>query len=192
MAKKSKIDVAPKLTALMLEVACASKFNYRQNLIIPNASWGLGIHECDLLVVSKSGYCTEIEIKISKQDLIRDFAKPHGHKHELIRSMYYCVPEELREVALEIVPKDKGVLVCYRSKTYKDHFTNIVTARNASIRKDARKLTPSEREKAFHLAAMRLWTLKETRLKNELSIGMLRAKCEILSDEIKKLQKSIA
>ena len=44
-------------------------FNYRANLIVPNISWGLGLHECDLLVLTSSGYATEIEIKVSKADL---------------------------------------------------------------------------------------------------------------------------
>ena len=48
----------------------------RSNLIVPNVSWGMGInYEADLVVVSKSGYATEYEIKRSYSDFIADFHK---------------------------------------------------------------------------------------------------------------------
>ena len=50
-----------------IEIAIANHLNTNQNLIVPNISYGLGFHyELDLLVVTKSNYADEIEIKISK------------------------------------------------------------------------------------------------------------------------------
>ena len=75
-----------KITTHKIEVALANHFNYRLNLIVPNISWGAFIwHECDLFIVSKAGYCTEIEIKISKSDLKKDFEKKHNHESDKIK-----------------------------------------------------------------------------------------------------------
>lgn len=62
----------PKLTCLDIELATASHFDSRANLIVPNISWGMGLdHEIDLAIVNpKSGYMREVEIKISKSDLV--------------------------------------------------------------------------------------------------------------------------
>jgi len=60
-----------------IEFAVAKYFNFRKNLIVPNVSWGFNIHECDLLIVRKSGYAIEVEIKISKSDFKADFKKIH-------------------------------------------------------------------------------------------------------------------
>ena len=82
-----------KLHAGHIEVSVAIYFGVRQNLIVPNVSWGLDFgHEIDLLKVSQSGYATEIEIKVSKQDIIRDKSKKKwmGHSYGLgkIKMMY--------------------------------------------------------------------------------------------------------
>lgn len=45
-----------------------------------------------MLVLSKSGYLTEIEIKRSWIDFLADFKKEHHHESELIKYFYYCVP----------------------------------------------------------------------------------------------------
>lgn len=46
-----------------MKLALSSHFGIRQNLIVPNISLGLGIHECDLLILAKSGYLYERESK---------------------------------------------------------------------------------------------------------------------------------
>lgn len=53
------------MTTLEMEIALMEYFGVRQNLVVPNAWWGLqGLnHECDLVRLSKNGYATEIEIK---------------------------------------------------------------------------------------------------------------------------------
>ena len=68
-----------KITTPEIEVRVASFFNPRQNIIVPNISWGVNLHECDLLIIRKSGYGIEVEIKVSKSDLIADAKKPHHH-----------------------------------------------------------------------------------------------------------------
>jgi len=43
-----------KITTLEIENRVAQYFNPRQNIVVPNISWGMNIHECDLLIVRKS------------------------------------------------------------------------------------------------------------------------------------------
>lgn len=66
------------MKTIELEIAIMEYFGIRQNLIVPNVSWGMnGLHECDVLILSKAGYATEVEIKISKPDLLKDRDKKH-------------------------------------------------------------------------------------------------------------------
>lgn len=48
-----------------------------------------------MLVLSKSGYLTEIEIKRSWTDFLADFKKGHHHESDLIKYFYYCVPKSI-------------------------------------------------------------------------------------------------
>ena len=53
-----------------------SRFAQRKNwLVIPNVSWGFLRYEADMLVVTKSKFCTEIEVKVSMADWKNDFEK---------------------------------------------------------------------------------------------------------------------
>jgi hypothetical protein len=72
-----------------IEIAVARFYGVRANLIVPNASWGAGVHECDLLICSNANYLTEIEIKVSKGDIKKDLKKRHQHRSEKIRRLYY-------------------------------------------------------------------------------------------------------
>lgn len=71
-----------KLTIDEIELAIVNSgiFNKRNDIIVPNVSWGLLNHEADMVVMTKSGYLTEIEIKRSWEDFKADFKKPHEHK----------------------------------------------------------------------------------------------------------------
>ena len=88
-----------------IEVALAKSdtFNFVRNVVAFNVN-GLSDklslwHECDMLVLSKSGYLTEIEIKRSWSDFLADFKKDHLHEGKLIKYFYYCIPECLLEKA---------------------------------------------------------------------------------------------
>ncbi len=53
-----------------MEMALYRKLSANEKIICPNISWGIGInHECDLFIVDKNNFVTEIEIKVSKSDL---------------------------------------------------------------------------------------------------------------------------
>lgn len=90
-------------TLYEIEVALCNtdKFSYIKNIIAFNvigvSSLLLIDHECDMLVLSKSGYLTEIEIKRSWSDFRADFKKKHCHESELIKYFYYCVPLSIKD-----------------------------------------------------------------------------------------------
>ena len=77
-----------KLKTDEMEVALAEYFDSRANLIVPNVYHSFFKHELDLLVLTKSGYAYEIEIKITAADLKKDVKKRHGHRDERIKKIY--------------------------------------------------------------------------------------------------------
>lgn len=149
-----------KLTSLYIETLVARRWNIRQHTIVPNVSWGLGLHECDVLIVSKSGYATEVEIKVSKSDLKKDAEKRHGHINKKIKDLYFAIPEKLLAYQ-EFIPEHAGILVV---KAHKEpgHGFYIEKVRDPISLKNAVKLTDDERRQLMRLGCMRIWRLKET------------------------------
>lgn len=157
------------MKTLEIEIALMRKLNYVENIIVPNVSFGMmryffedrerkcdELHECDILKLSKSGYATEYEIKISKSDFMSDFKKKHNHSSKFIKQMYYAVPIEMLDFAKDNLPENCG-LVCYNGKT-------IIEIKKAPIRK-CFKWTDVETLKLAKLGAMRIYNLKKNLLK---------------------------
>ena len=144
-----------------MEVKLAKHFNYKQNLIVPNISWGLylnhnTLHECDLLVLTTSNYLWEIEIKISKSDLIADKKKWHGHHNPNIKRLYFAIPEYLKD-CIEHIPDRAGIIIVknkYRCEQI----------RKPRIDKGY-QLTDKEKLKMAILGSMRIWALKKKIIK---------------------------
>lgn len=166
-SKKSKIlpTTKRKLNTLDIEIAVADFYGTRQYTSIPNVSWGLCVHECDLLIMSKLGWCTEIEIKVSKTDLIKDADKMHKHKSDKIKCLFFAVPAELEEIALKHIPSHAGLITIeYRqANKIKKYITR--TVKPCTINKDARKLTSTEILQFYRLGCMRIWGLKKKLVK---------------------------
>jgi hypothetical protein len=157
-----------KWTSDEIECAVAKFYGVRQNIIVPNVSWGFGYlgHECDMLIVSGSGYATEIEIKISKSDLKRDLSKGHNHKSDLIKSLFYAVPIELFECAVEFLPKDVGIMTIEMIYPLQFiPFTKTTIARPCTRKDRFRKITERELMQLMRLGCMRIFTLKEKIIK---------------------------
>lgn len=152
-----------------MELAIAKYFGIRKHIIVPNISWGFGMHECDLFLIKKTGVAVEVEIKRSKSDLLADFKKRHNHedRQNRITELYYALPEELYESCKDLIPVNAGIIVCYRYTNYKKELTIQATTKRTPKRiKGARKLTTEEQLKVARLGCMRIWTLKQKIIKN--------------------------
>ncbi|MCB0445901.1 MAG: MmcB family DNA repair protein [Gelidibacter sp.] len=147
------------MITLEMEVAIMQYFGVRQNCIVPNVSWGLGIHECDLLVLSKNNYATEVEIKISKSDLLKDKEKIHRHHSPKIARLFFAVPEKLKEVAEKHIPDRAGLLVVHKNKNTGRYvvFQHKCPKRNSK----ADKWSESEKINLQRLGVMRIFTMKK-------------------------------
>lgn len=164
-SKDKPSDKGVNISLLEMEIAIANLFDIRKNIIVPNISWGLGIHECDLFIVRNSGYCIEVEIKRSKQDLKKDFEKTHSHidKENRIKDFYYAIPDYLYESCKELIG-DKGlILVSKWNSNSKIYIKAKIQTKPTSI-KNARKLTDKEILKVLKLGVMRVWKLKNNKI----------------------------
>ena len=157
-----------KIKTSQMELAVAEFINSRVNLVVPNVSWGFFSHECDLLSISKSGYATEYEIKISKADLMKDMKKEHKHEDYRIKALYFCIPEYLTN-CIEHIPERAGVIIVedYEKRL---HVNGIPVRKNAFrcriIRRATESTTPykftdADKFQIARLGAMRIWGLKE-------------------------------
>lgn len=117
---------------------------------IPNIYWP---HECDLLILKKSGYLTEVEIKRSLPDLKKDAQKHHQHISDQIRSLYFAIPSSLLPHS-HLIPERAGIL------TYNDQHCWITEKRKPKINKLAKKLTLEEQVRFFKASCYRMWNLK--------------------------------
>ena len=150
-----------------IEVAIAKYYGIRQHIIVPNISWGFQwMHECDLFIMTKAGIATEVEIKISKSDLLADFKKGHDHKdgQGRITYFYYAMPETLYEKCKDLIPEEAGILTCARGD-WEGSNVYVREKRKPTKRKNSRKLTIEEQFKIARLGTMRIWTLKEKIIK---------------------------
>jgi hypothetical protein len=167
------------MKCIEIEESVSRLFGIRQNIIVPNISWGAGLHECDLLIINKSHYATEIEIKVSKADLKKDLLKEHGHKSDMIKELYYAMPSKLIEYAKTILPETVGLIGCELTE-YNHNYHQVQGEGDlkydtdidviASIERKAksnggRKLTEKEVLNIARLGTMRIWNLKKKLIK---------------------------
>lgn len=135
-----------------IELAIAKYYEWKNLLAIPNISYGLNLHECDLLVLSKSGYATEIEIKISKSDLKADSHKFHQHKSNRIKYLYFAIPEKL-ENCISLIPERAGVIIVSPEE-------QVRMIREAKVNNNIKKFTEEEISKFYRLGCLRMWKLR--------------------------------
>ena len=156
------------MTTLEIEVALLNHYDVKQYVMVNGTHWGIPVkvkpmHECDMLLLNKSGYATEIEIKISKQDLLKDKEKLHGHNHNLLKYLYFAVPEELKDLALKEIPERAGLIVITKNN-------RVSIIRKPLKNKSAIAWNEAERYNLMRLGTMRIKTLK-TRLLKEITKG---------------------
>lgn len=168
--RKPKLKPKP-ITTIEMEIAIANMFGVRRNIIVPNISWGLGLHECDLLIIRpKTGYAVEVEIKRTFADFKNDFEKQHKHidRQNRIVEFYYAFPEELYEKCKDLIPDKAGVILCRSYYNYKKRFRPKAYIKKQAKRiSNVRPMNEKEIQQATRLAALRIWTLKEKITKYE-------------------------
>jgi cell division protein FtsB len=193
------------ITVLDIELKVYEHFRKNMIAAVPNISWGMGIHECDLFLLKKSGFADEVEIKVSKPDLKKDQGKKHGHKNNLIHGLWFAIPEHL-EKDIHLIPEKAGILVISED-TEIDNGRRILMInqlRYPTLNTQARKLTDREVSTLGRLGSLRIWSLKNT-LQNQrrdfqhlkdLKYNELYKELEqengILKKQIQKLEKSIS
>jgi len=165
-----------KLKTDEMEVALAEYFDSRANLIVPNVSWSFFLHELDLMVVTKSGYAYEVEVKITAADLKKDAEKKHGHIDRRIKKLYFAIPDYLLKYG-ECIPERAGILLVFEDE-YETYYYNkrlneksivkkciaVVLCRKAKANSKY-KFTDMERHYIARLGAMRIWGLKKRMIK---------------------------
>ena len=159
------------MNTLEIELAIANYFDFRANTIVPNISWGLNFHEIDVLVLTKSGYAYEVEIKTTKADLINDSKKKHEHRSNKIKRLYFAVPESLAQSALTLIPINAGLF----SVKIESGFLQAKLIKAPKQNTSARKFNIEETLKLHELSTMRLWNLKRTLLSRLQEIQRLRS-----------------
>jgi len=151
------------MKTIEIEIALMQYLNVRQNIIVPNVFWGMGLnYECDLVKLSKNNYATEIEIKISKSDLMKDNEKKNCHNSQLFKYLYFAVPEKLKDTALNALPSRAGlyVIINRNDELY-------VKTEKKPIKQLCKQWSVSDRYKLAELGAMRILGLKKKVFKNE-------------------------
>jgi len=143
-----------------MECALVRHFNERQTIIIPNFYIA---HECDLLVVRKTGYAVEVEIKRSVADTKKDNTKKHGHKSNKIAELYFAFPEDICQQCLPFVPTHAGVFLIRN-----DRRKLPLVIRTPERNKNAEKLTEEEIFKILRYGLYRVWNLKKRIVKLKL------------------------
>lgn len=152
-----------------IELAIMRDFKFTQNIIVPNITNSMNVlpFETDMLVLTKAGYATGFEIKVSKSDLKADFKKKHQVRindllegkrwfekyYKKFKNFYYIVPEDLLQDALELVPEPLGV--CYVSNMN----GRIGFARSRTLFNY--KWSEAEMVNIMRLGTMRVYSLKK-------------------------------
>ncbi len=137
-----------------IEIAVANYFRPRVNIVVPNVSWAFSHYEMDLVVVTRSNFVYEIEIKASKSDLIADKKKRHNHDCDKIKYLLFAIPESLIG-SVDHIPDDAGIIVC------KNPYRRIeVSMFRRPKKRNHYELEPNERYLLARLGYLRMWDLK--------------------------------
>lgn len=139
MSRKSSINKVRKNTSQSKDIQGAMMMDLYMKGYTPIVTnyTGKGLHECDVLAISKADLIYEFEVKISRSDFRKDFTKEHKHRLLLERkgiSKYdkykngkrldeqvswfnipnyfsYLVPKDL--ISVEEVPEYAGLIYIY-------------------------------------------------------------------------------
>ena len=158
-----------KLTVDEIELAIVNStlFNKRRDIIVPNVSWGLLNHEADMVIMTPSGYLTEIEIKRSWEDFKADFKKGHKHDDERISKLYYSVPESIQGDVIQFLNEkfDNWLNIPCGVLSFTDRGSKACIKDCPPSR--GRKLFLEEQLTIARLGCLRIWNLKQKLIDHE-------------------------
>lgn len=152
--------------------ALARYFDWWQNRIV--TEWDIDGGRADMLVLTRAGYATEVEIKLTRSDWIKDGRKvkwlgasPH------VARFFYAIPETLMprgaalaDVLPPNVPEHAGVLVVRAGHGYGGY--DQVREERAARRMKAQKLPDAERARIVESYYYRFWRLNMRELERRL------------------------
>ena len=151
-------------TAFEIEYAVSSYFGTRQNLIVPNVypmNFGFrGGYEMVIAIMSSAGYLQEVEIKTTRNDLIKNLSKDRWRYSTfgVSKRMWFAMPEKMNtDDCASFVPEWAGILVVSNKGKVK-------ITRDAKVNKDAKKLSINQQYKLARLGAIRIWSMKHEKL----------------------------
>jgi len=150
------------VNAGIVERTVARHFDIRQNVIVPNVYWGIGLsYEADVVVLRPSGYAVEVEIKVSASDIKADLKKSHCHDSKLFKELWFAVPECLE--AHPDIPARAGVLSIVKVEASSWYLSGykVKRVRSPETNKTAVKWSDRKRLSLCRLATMRCWDLKD-------------------------------
>lgn len=161
------------MKTIELEIKLMQYFDVQKNIIVPNVYNGIGInYEADLVVLSKSGYATEIEIKTTKSDLLKDKFKKNYHNSNLFKYLFFAVPESIKEIALNEIPKNAGLFIVKKNMDIKKNgiviSKEIYLARPAIKNNSCIKWEEKDRVNLLRLGVMRILGLKKKIIERKL------------------------
>ena len=152
-------------TATEIERQVAFWFGIRTHIIVPNVSWSMLPYEADMVILHQSRYADEVEIKISRSDLLRDKNKRHQHDSNKFRRLWFAIPRKL-ELSISDIPTRAGVLII-------ENNGGVNTFRNPEINKIAVKFTEAQALNLARLGCMRMWYLKNKQPHDETPIDAI-------------------
>ena len=170
------MDTKLTIDQIHLALRNSNLWNKRSDIMVSNLSWGLLPYEADFVVVSKSGYMTEIEIKRSWEDFKADTKKEHKHDDERVYKFAYCVPESICGKVIAYiraqnpdVPDYRLPAVIYYSEDMGIGLTELNCFDNYNSTK-CRKLFIEEMLTVARLGQLRYWARVEKDYKEEKSL----------------------
>lgn len=159
------MDTNLSISQIHLALRNSGIWNKRSDIMIPNLSWGLLDYEADFVVLSKSGYLTEVEIKRSWEDFKADFNKKHKHDADQVYYFYYCVPEKIYDKVISFfqLKSSDNININLPAVIYYTESGNIVRTGfgNPYSRGKRRKLFLEEQLIIARLGQLRYWNLLE-------------------------------
>lgn len=160
------------MKTLELEIKVMQYFGVQENVVVPNVYNGIGLnYEADIVVLNKSNYATEIEIKTSKADLMKDKEKKNYHNSNLFKYLFFAVPENLKEIALKEIPVSAGLFLIRKNTEIKKngivYYKEIIVSREAVKNEACLKWSDEQRNNLMRLGTMRILGLKQKVLREQ-------------------------